>query len=101
MEMTWQHKALAIKSLTGLFGFSLNMRGVGDWYVSANGVHRKEGGCLSGGFTSGKTPDEAVEQWWDWATDPGYYLVTSNRDGQRRAVKWNGFMWEDVDEETA
>lgn len=97
--MNWQQKALAIRSLTGAFGFSLNLRGEGDWYVSASRVSRKEGGCLSSDFTSGKTPDEAVEQWWDWATDPKYYLVTTSKEGQRRAVKWNGFMWEDVNEE--
>lgn len=94
----WQQKALAIKSLTGVFGFHLAMRGVGDWYVHHAGVSRKEGGCLVGGLQNGADPEDAVSQCWEWMTDPKFYLV-KNENGKRRTVKWNGFMWQDVDEE--
>lgn len=99
MEMNWQHKALAIQALTGPFGFSISMRKLGDWYVSHKYVSRKEGGCLSHSPQNGKDPEDAVNQCWEWMTDPKFYMV-KYEDAKRRAVKWNGFMWEDVNEET-
>ena len=63
------------------------------------GVERKEGGCLSSGCDNGKTPEEAVNQRWKWVTDPRYYIVTEAGGSKRHAVKWNGFMWETVEED--
>lgn len=98
MEMNWQQKALAIQALAKYGDFSLKMRSEGNWYVSAQGVNRKEGAILSGSGISAGTPELAVVEYWKWATDPAYYLVKFE-DGKRCAVKWNGFMWEDVKEE--
>ena len=95
--MDWQQKFKAIRSLNP-FDTSLMMRDRGDWYLH-HGVERKEGGGLSGGLTSGETPEEAITQAWDWFTDPKYYIVVNAYRNNRRAVKWNGFMWEDITEE--
>lgn len=99
MEMTWTQKALALQALVGWYNFSLKLRENESWYVEHTGLGRKEGCCLSGGCQNGKTPNEAVEQCWRWATDPDYYLVLNATSKNRRAVRWNGFVWEDVVEE--
>lgn len=97
--MNWKQKALALMRLTGAFNFSLVLRESGNWYVSHKGVERKEGGCLSGGCTIADTPEQAIEECWDWATDPNYYLVKGAYSDNRKAFKWNGFMWEEIEEE--
>src|ERR1700761_3519605 len=96
--MDWQQKAFAIQSLANWQNFSIKMRGIDNWYV-ASSLDRKEGSCLSRGLTNGKTPEEAVNQYWDWATDPKFYLVINCYTDKRRAVKWNGFMWQDISED--
>lgn len=85
-------------SLSGWTNFGLKIRDNGTWYVQHSGVERKEGSCLSGSLQNGDTPEEAIEQCWKWATNPDYYLVKDAYKPERRAVKWNGFMWEDTQE---
>jgi hypothetical protein len=94
--MTYEQKFAALGALW--FAPALHMQKPGDWYVLWTGVERREGGCLSSGCVSEATPELAVEAKWEWATDPRYYLVINAMRDNRRAVKWNGFMWEDVDE---
>ena len=97
--MDWTQKFKAIKALS--LEVSLKMRDAGDWYVSTYGINRKEGSMLCGGLVSAATPEIAVNQYWDWLTNfpkSEYYIVRSDYRG-RRAVKWNGFVWEDVIEE--
>jgi hypothetical protein len=98
MESTWLQKFKIIRSLNPM-GTSLLMRDDGSWYIHQPRVERKEGGCLSGGCDSGNSPEEATEQHWRWITDPKYYIVIGAYSDNRRAVRWNGFMWEDVVEE--
>jgi len=94
--MTYEQKFAALAAISP--HPALHMRKPGDWYVLMPGVERKEGVCLSNGCVSQPTPELAVEEKWNWATDPNYYLVINAMRENRRAVKWNGFMWEDVDE---
>lgn len=99
MEMNWQQKALALRAICApVNGFALHMRDIGDWYVHLSYVDRKEGGCLSSGLQRGITPEDAINQCWDWATDPKFYLVIGEHKAGRHSVKWNGFMWQDVEE---
>lgn len=98
-EMTWEQKFQACNALRGGILVTLQMRAPGDWYVGNQHAERKEGGVLSGGCVTGaKTPEEAVNQHWDWLTDPKYYLVIGAYGSERKAVRWNGFMWESVNE---
>ncbi len=99
-SLNWTQKFKAIVAVSRYREASLRMRDDCSWYVSSMGVDRKEGGMLSGGCQSGISPEDAVEQWWSWATDPKYYLITRGTDDKRRAVRWNGFMWEDVNEQS-
>jgi hypothetical protein len=99
--MDWQQKFKAIKALS--LDVSLKMRDAGDWYVSAYGINRREGIMLCGGLTSSDSPEGAVNQYWDWMTDPPsseYYIVRSDYRG-RRAFRWARFMWQDVEEKLA
>jgi len=98
MEMTWLDKFKAIRALNPT-NTCLVLRDGGTWYLSQRGVERKEGGCLSSGCDHGRTIDEAIQQHWEWITDPEYYVVIDAVGEHRRAVRWNGFMWEDVVEE--
>jgi len=98
--MTWEQKFQAARALAP-FDTSIMMRDRGDWYISHRGIERKEGGCLSGGLTSGKTPEEAVNQYWEWLTDPKFYIVLRAGSPDRQAVSWNGFMWSAVQETEA
>jgi len=98
--MTWEQKFKAMRSLNP-FGTVIRMRDGGNWYVSQSGVERKEGACLSGGCNSGQTIEQAVNEHWEWLTDAGFYIVIDAYSDNRRAVRWNGFMWEPVVEEKA
>jgi hypothetical protein len=97
--MDWKQKAQALMDLSGSFNFSLHLREEGSWFVCLSRVERKEGGCLAGGCQNGITPEEAIEQCWDWATDPRLYLVRDACSPERKAYKWTGFMWKEVTEE--
>jgi hypothetical protein len=97
--MDWQQKALAMMALVGWYNFSIKLRSNQSWYIQHTGVERKEDARLSGGVQSGKTPEEAVNQCWEWMTDPAYYMVIGAGSENRKAKRWNGFMWEDVVEE--
>ena len=94
-EMTWQQKAQAIMALVGWQDFSLHLREDGTWYV-LTGASRREGIMLSSGYDIEPTPEKAIEHYWDWLTDTKYYVVLKASSPDRRAVKWNGFMWQDV-----
>lgn len=97
-QMTTQQKALAMLSLVGWTGFDLKLREDGTWYVSLNADIR-DGGCLVGITTAQPTPEAAIEKTWAMLTNigPEQYVV-AKPNGKRRAVRWNGFMWADVDE---
>ena len=96
--MTWEQKAVALQALVGWQNFAIKMRQSGDWYVSVAGLERREKSTLSVGYSSGKIPQDAIEQYWEWAVAPEFYLKFRNYKGER-SVKWNGFMWEDVVED--
>lgn len=102
--MDFQQKAEALAALTAL---SIKFRerehrigGSEPWYVSQK-VDVKEGSCLLGTYGNGNTPEEAIEDHWkvlvlDLPRDE--YLIVNSGLENRRAVRWNGFMWADVPE---
>ena len=99
--MTWEQQFAAMKALCGIGDCALHMRSPGEWYVSLRGVEVKDGAVLRGAGSSGKSPEEAVMQTWsNIATNlpSDRYLVIGAMRDDRRAVRWNGFMWEDVAE---
>jgi hypothetical protein len=101
MELTWEQKAQALQALVGWSNFALKMRDIGNWYVQTTGLELKKGVCLSGSCVHAQDPQQAVALTWKWATElePDTYLVVNAYRDNRRAVRWNGFMWEDVVEE--
>lgn len=95
--MTYEQMMYALKAICN--DVSVGIRRPGDWYVTMQNVERKENGCLSSGCDSGKSPECAITSRWIWATSSEHYLVINAYKANRRAVKWNGFMWEDVEED--
>ena len=94
--MDWEQKFAAINALAQA---TLQMRGPGDWYVETS-VEVKNGSILEGRYGNGTSPENAVNSHWaamlELAADE--YLVANAGMEWRRAVKWNGFMWDDVRE---
>jgi len=96
----YQIKAAKLNALSEI---EIKMRGVDDWYVHQS-VEVKKGGFLKSAYGNGATPEEAINSHWkhlveDLPSDE--YLVTNAYDdGNRKAVRWNGFMWEEVREKT-
>ena len=95
-ELTFKQKAEAMKSLASL---SLKFRNINDWYVSQS-VEIKQGSVLAGVSGNGENATEALTDHWNQLTDlnPNEYLVLNAYSSTRRAVKWNGFMWQTVKE---
>jgi hypothetical protein len=99
--MDWQHKAAA---LAGLCEFSIKFReaqwrigGPEPWYIS-QGIEVANGRFLTGTYGNGYTPQEAIENHWKVLVDElpaGEWLVIRAMSEDRRAVRWNGFMWAD------
>lgn len=96
--MTWEEKFSACQALCD---HSLRMRKPGDWYVSQVGAEISNGSVLIGGCVIGaSTPQEAVEQHWEWLTrpKPDEWLVLDAHRPTRQALAWNGFMWARITE---
>jgi hypothetical protein len=103
-QMNWEQK---LQALNALVECSLKMRHPGDWYVSQS-IDIKCDHILKSICGNGETPVEAINDHWQQATidiEVGEYLIArSYWDGnvsRRMAVRWNGFMWDHVEEKTA
>lgn len=96
--MEWYQKFTAILALGP--SACLRMRGDGSWYVADGHIEVHEGSMLSSPTQAGGTPEAAVNEAWQQLTDlkPGQYLVIHVMTDERRAFRWNGFMWQDVKE---
>lgn len=93
--MTYEQKLHALNSISQC---AVLMRQPGDWYVNQN-VEIKRGPVLVGEYGEGTTPQAAIEDHWSKMTDlpVGEYLVR-HANGSRVAVRWNGFMWDHINE---
>jgi len=94
--MDYQQKLYALNAIAET---SLKMRKPGDWYVSQS-VEIKDGSVLVGSYGNGITPEEAINDHWDILTSlpHGKYLIARAHRDDRKAIRWNGFMWETVNE---
>ena len=95
--MTWEQKLAALKSLTETH---LKMREPGNWYVSAHAREVQDGCVLSSSYGNGATPEEAVEDDFRKMTAVKYpkAIVVNYRGTREKRVRWNGFMWESVND---
>jgi hypothetical protein len=100
--MDTKKRALALNALSPI---ELRLDINGNWFVRWVGVEIKKGPCLGGAGERGATPDEAIDRTWasveDMSKDRSRYLVVGAYTDQRKAVRWNGFMWEIIIEEKA
>lgn len=96
--MDWQQKAAALDALAEI---EIKIRKPGDWYVSQR-VEIKDDCILVGAYGNGDTPMAAIDDHWFRLVEEiergPRYLVARVGQPSRRAVKWNGFMWQDVPE---
>ena len=69
------------------------------WYI-VQYVEIKKGCILSAVCGNGNTLEEAIEDHWKQLTEiqPEEYIVTNAGNRARKAVLWNGFMWERIEE---
>ena len=93
-EMTWEQKLAALNAIVE---HQLVMRKPGDWYVTGR-LEVAGDGFLTSPTQSGKTPQEAVEQCWKQYVDDLSHeeYLFGGIPGDTKAVKWNGFMWQDA-----
>jgi|ERR1700743_251330 len=98
--MDWETKLAALNALSEC---ELKMRKPGDWYVSQS-IEIKDKSVLKSVCGNGVTPAKAVEDHWTQATEPAsheYVIARHYWEGEvykRDAVRWNGFMWDRVEE---
>lgn len=97
---TTLHYAEMMAALNAIGRCGVYMRARDDWYVHQAGVEIGGNGLLSSVSVSGATPINAIEKYWAKLTnlDPGLHVVIGAMREDRRAVRWNGFMWDDVKE---
>jgi len=100
IELTWEQKFAALRAISEV---SLKMRGPGNWYVSDH-IEIGGDGFLSGVTQAAATPEEAVQDAWnqlvvDLPSDR--HLVIGGNSRTRQCYRWNGFMWETVEQKPA
>lgn len=93
--MTWEQKLAAMQALGEVV---LKMLEPGTWLCR---IPRevKDDALLRSVSGRGTTPEAAVGDCWQYVTElkPREAIVVS--DSPRRYVRWNGYMWADVDAE--
>lgn len=94
--MNWQQKAAALNALAEL---DIKIREPGDWYCSQS-VSIREEFVLVGTFGNGDSPEAAVDDHWKVLVEDigARYLIANDGRYNRKAVRWNGYMWADVSE---
>lgn len=93
-EMTWEQKVAALNSIGRV---ELGMRFPGDWYASQNGVCVVLPGFERGGAGNGATPELAALDLWRERVDELPHSDALFIRSSQRCVRWNGFMWADVE----
>lgn len=98
--MTWEQKLAAMNALGTV---ALHMRKPGDWYTTQSRVDVGDGYTLTSIMGSGATPEAAVEDRWRATTEiqAAQFIAINAGHADRKHVRWNGFMWEDVPREKA
>lgn len=96
--MDWEQKFAALQALLTFSGdAALHMRKPGNWYVSLPQVDLAVDGMLTSVGETGESPEDAVHATWETLTRAGAVLALRAMQPNRRNVKWNGFMWVDVE----
>lgn len=67
------------------------------WYAIADDLEITDGHIISSAMGRGRDPEGALNDLWRELTLPGKWVAIDVL-GERRAVRWTGFMWEPVDE---
>jgi hypothetical protein len=98
LQLTFQQKADALNALCELkLGLSPLLDDARRWHASLR-VEIGGDGILRGIAGHGPTPQAAVDELWRNATNipASLCLIVDAYGDDRRKVRWNGFMWVDV-----
>ncbi len=99
--MTFDQKVEALAAvIPGIPGLSVSYSNMTkQWYVSGAGLEYGGNGFLGGFGGHCDTPQEAIEEFWECATNPpdGLHIAIGGWSDKRRDVRWNGFMWKDIE----
>lgn len=106
--MDFDQKSAALRALAE---FTINLRdpyynvgrndGRPSWYI-LQAIEIKDGSILRGEYGNGHSPEEAILDHWRVIVEElpaGRYIVINAAGPNRRAVRWNGFMWAEVHEQ--
>lgn len=92
--MTWEQKFMAIMAISRMA--ALHMREPGNWYVFLGGLSVGGDGFLRSIYTSGDSPEDAIETTWANLTaglPSGSHIRVSSTD---KSYQWTGYMWSEV-----
>ncbi len=97
-QLTIDQKADILQAIGKL---TVHRRSASNWYATVDGIEVKQGSFLCGDYGNGKTPEAAIDDCFRVLTElkRGEYLVKNAYGESRRAMRWNGFMWQEVVEE--
>lgn len=87
--MDWKELLKIIWTLPGCEHLTLAMRKDFSWYITGYSLEKADGHILSGGCENGRTPEEAVWQFWKWITTykDGEYMVANAYRKERQAFR--------------
>lgn len=88
-------QAMALRSLAG--SLALCVREDGTWYVNLPNVELRKGGLLVTPTQKGADPHEAIVAAWNDYGASDAVVVVSRPGYPRRVLRWNTFMWVDLD----
>ena len=95
--MDTQQKA---ETLNALAEISIKLDGNNYWYAR-NNTHLLDGIFLEALSGRGSTPEAAIDDLWERTValpKPNQTIILNpHHPDFRRSVKWNGFMWDDVE----
>jgi len=97
-NLTWEEKLVALNALA--MGHALAMRKPGDWYVIKPSYEVSRKGMLISEYGNGSSPMSAVDDHFAKIAESRATIIMQSFSSPRRAFRWNGFMWESVQEKT-
>lgn len=96
--MGWEKKIEALKCLGEV---DLYMHEPGRWAIRVKKMEIKQGKMIGSIHGMGASPQHAVNNLWDQLMNlpSNQYIVIDALGDNRKAFKWAGFMWKEIEED--
>jgi hypothetical protein len=99
--MNIDQKIALLHAIGGLHRFDVRTSDLKSWSAGVRGLVVKDGRVLSSTWGRGDSPEAAVSDLWENVTiraqHPSYLVVDADSD-ERKALRWNGSWWAEIDE---